>query len=143
MRRKEANQKADSGSNNSYCKIKGSKDQLFSRERQKATLSVRSDKSLNGSGKQKISVSTIEPSDTAHNMRTDTSPSNFSFTQESKITIKELCPEEKKKIGDLVRRLAQEKKSNEQMQNKFEKDNEDLRSSLSNLTMHNNVRYMI
>ncbi len=57
----------------------------------------------------------------------------------SKVTIKDLCPEEKQKIGDLMRKLAQEKQEKEQMQRQFDREKKELRDSIQKLSQNHQV----
>jgi len=57
----------------------------------------------------------------------------------NKITIKDLCPEDKQKIGDLIQKLAQEKREKTELIEKFKQEKQELRDSISTLTRNHQV----
>lgn len=60
-------------------------------------------------------------------------------SKSSRVTIKDLCPEEKQKIGDLIQKLAQEKKEKTELVEKFKQEKQELRNSISALSKNHQV----
>jgi len=60
-----------------------------------------------------------------------------------KITIKDLCPEEKQKIGDLIQKLAKEKQEKDELIKKFEQEKSELKNSILNLTKNHEVLFLM
>ena len=58
---------------------------------------------------------------------------------EKRITLKDLCPEEKQTIGDLMKNLAQEKKEKEDIVRKFDKERKELRDSIKVISKNHQV----
>jgi hypothetical protein len=63
--------------------------------------------------------------------------SENSIINDKKITIKDLCPEEKARIGELLKKLAQEKEENENLKIKLENDKKDYETKLESIIKDN------
>lgn len=64
--------------------------------------------------------------------------SENSFVGDKKITIKDLCPEEKARIGELIKKLAEEKEEKENLRIKLENEKKDYESRIESIVKENN-----
>jgi hypothetical protein len=64
---------------------------------------------------------------------------NLTSENKNKITIRDLCPEEKLKIGELLKRLAQEQEEKENIQKTLEEDKRNLENKINSILQEREI----
>ena len=143
---------------NSFEKIKNCSS-LFTRSPKETSsgLSTKREKGNNGKsssrstqGKKKMkSKSPLGGKSLKKTQKAPTERTEFDTNHEEKekakfqnARLKDLCAEDKGKIGDLIKRLAEEKKTKEQIIQEYEQDKKKLTQSISQLKLNANVKHI-